>query len=107
MGDFKMYKKQLKECVIKCIAFVLRTFRAKYIIFKSNPDFCDNTAAVYDYIVNEHIDLKYEPIWFITDKQNKMKGIKICIDDDSILNKLKCLYYICRSKLIIFCNVPL
>lgn len=86
---------------------IFKQLPAKYIIFESYPDFCDNTAAVYNYMVNNNMDMQYEPVWMLHDKKNVRKGIKYFISDGTILNKVKSLYYRTRGKVLVFCNLRL
>lgn len=86
----------------------LKIFLKNIILLESNPDFADNTKAVYDELINRRINDKYRLIWFIDDKNKfkdiKNKNVKFIQRDDKFLSKIICLYYNIFSKYIIDCN---
>jgi len=96
----RLLKKFIKKCVIKAFSF----FPKKYILMESAPDYCDNTRAVYDYIVNNGLDCKYKPLWVIKDKRNIDKSIKTIVVDGSFFCLIKYCYYEARSACIVYCN---
>ncbi len=96
----KLLKKLIKKFVIKVLSFLPK----KYILMESAPDYCDNTRAVYDYIVNTGLDKKYKPVWVLKDKKNINKFIKTIVINDSRFGWLKYVYYEARSAVIVYCN---
>ena len=60
---------------IKKILYSKKLRLKPYILMESNPDFADNTKAVYDEIIKRGLNLKYKVIWAVNDKQ-KYKYIK-------------------------------
>ena len=74
------------------------------ILMESNPDFSDNTRAVFDEMINRGLNEKFKIIWVV---KNKKKFNDIHIKNVSFLNrnnKIKFLYYNFISKYIIDCN---
>ena len=83
----------------------------KIILFESNPDFSDNTYALFRYMSNNtNILDNYKSIWFMSDiSKNKKKlcGKEIkCIDMYSrkITDIIKRNYYYFFASIIIDCN---
>ena len=82
------------------IGFLLKPF----VLFESNPDFCDNTRGIFNRLVELGYNEKYKLIWFVTDKKK--------FDDINIKNvlfidwadKKKVKYYQRVAKYIIDCN---
>ena len=99
----RLLKKFVKQCVIKAFSFLPK----KYILMESAPDYCDNTRAVYNYIVNNGLDWKYKPLWVIKDKRNIDKSIKTIVVDGSFLALVKYVYYEARCACIVYCNSTL
>ena len=75
----------------------------KIIVFESIPDYSDNTKAVFDYMVSEHLNKKYRLVWLCYSKNSfsyiKLKNVSF-IKKDSLLET----YYLKRSKAVICCN---
>ena len=93
---------------IKKILYSKKLRLKPYILMESNPDFADNTKAVYDEIIKRGLNLKYKVIWAVNDKQKykyiKTKNVRFINRTGSILNKVKFAYYNIFSKYIIDCN---
>ena len=88
----------------KILASLFKILPAKYILFESYPDYCDNTGAVYEYMVKHKMNKKYTPVWVLSEKTNVRNGIKSVVSDGTTINKIKFIYYSSRSKVIVFCN---
>jgi len=84
--------------------------KENYIIYKSHPDYSDNSKALYEYMIKKNPKIKN--IWFL-DKETKKKKIQkiindkntILIHDTSKFHKglsLKALYYLNKSKYIYY-----
>lgn len=88
-------------------------FRKSYIIFESDPDFCDSTFKVYKYFCDNNKFNKYRPIWVVYDKENAMDDCK-CINypNPFLSSESKCkywyykliLYYYTLRSIAIICN---
>jgi CDP-glycerol glycerophosphotransferase (TagB/SpsB family) len=96
-----MRKKKLST---QLLISLFRLFSKKYILFESYPDYCDNTGAVYDYIVKNNLDKDFCPVWVLNNKESVRKGIKSFVNDGSFLSKIKFLYYNSRKPVLVFCN---
>ena len=80
----------------------------KTILFSSEPDFSDNSKALYEYYINcdKYKDYKY--IWLISKNKNTKKynyaNTKFIKSESSMHNgkTLKSLYYISKSKVLYF-----
>lgn len=80
----------------------------KIVLFESSSDFCDNSKAVYDKMVELGLHEKYKLIWFVEDierfKNLKINNTKFCkltfgIEDKiSFKDKLVYWYYNSRAK---------
>ena len=76
------------------------------IMFESNSDFCDNSRAVYDYMIKNGYDKKYKFVWCVQDKktfkpESYMKNTKF-----TSFKKLKYIfsytYHLFTSKTVIY-----
>lgn len=76
----------------------------KYIILESEPDYCDNTFSLYNYIKNNKLDTRYKLIWIVDNKRKVNNSIKTFVKGSSFISKLQYIYYNIRSPLIIYCN---
>ena len=94
----------LKAIVKKCVMRILSFLPKKYILMESAPDYCDNTRAVYNYIIHNELDKKYKPIWVIKDRKNLDKSIRTIVLDNSLYALLKYAYFESRSAAIVYCN---
>ena len=83
------------------------------IVFESNPEFSDNTYAVYQYLVDEkHIDEKYRIVWLVADRRHvkpprPMKNTQFVNykqHNKSLRDRLLYHYVIHTAKAIVFCN---
>lgn len=120
----KIKEKGLFRCVIyiivnpiyKIIAKLMNNYlqekdvKENYIIYKSHPDYSDNSKKLYEYIKNQKVETKN--IWFL-DKETRKKNIKKIINDkNTIVIKdsskyhsglsLRALYYLNKSKYIYY-----
>ena len=75
----------------------------KQILFSSDPIFSDNSNALYNFLINNNINLEYELIWIHRNKIYKYSNInqKIQLIKES---KIYSLYYILKSKYVITSN---
>ena len=97
----------------KLICFFLSVFRIKNrIIFESLPTYTDNAKAIYDYLIKNKYNLKYEIIWFC-DKECKVmlndKNVKIVkvwkkFRKLSFIGFIKYMHYLKNAKYIMYCN---
>lgn len=84
-----------------------KIFMINAILFESNPDYSDNTKAVYDELINKKYNEKFKLIWLVTnnDFDNiKIKNVLFINKNRNIINKIKYIYYRLFSKYIIDCN---
>ena len=72
--------------------------KRKEIVFFSNPDFTDNSKALFDYFRKKLP--KYKLHWIVKDKQyiNKFRKMGISV---SIINSLEARFWLLKSKIII------
>ena len=72
--------------------------KRKEIVFFSNPDFTDNSKALFDYFRKNMT--KYKLHWIVKDKQyiNKFRKMGISV---SIINSLEARFWLLKSKIII------
>ena len=92
--------------MIKKIIYNLnyRIFMKNAILFESNPDFCDNTRAIFDCMIRRGLNKKYRLIWFVNDKK-KFSDIKIKnVYFIEYKQKIKIMYYQFFAKYIFDCN---
>lgn len=87
--------------VERIIAELLRMFPYKYITLESNPDFSDNTKAIFDEIVTRGLNKKYRIVWLCRKPHSSINDNVICVQLESRWKKT---YYLMRSKCIISCN---
>lgn len=78
-----------------------------YIVFESHSDFCDNSKALYDYLINHNISLKYKIYWAVTDpsKYKKNANYEMILKKFNIKKlfpSLKSLYILTRAKYTFF-----
>lgn len=63
--------------MVRPIYNLYRKFGIKNIIlFESNPDFTDNAKVLFDYMLEQHVNDKYELVWLVKNKDD-FKDIKI------------------------------
>ena len=86
----------------------LKKFLINSILMESNPDFCDNTRAVYDKMISIGLNNKYKIIWLVEDSSvfNKInvKNVIFLSNNGNIMNRIKYKFYLYFSKYIIDCN---
>lgn len=95
----------MKEKVKKIIFNLNYVFFMKnVIIFESNPDFCDNSRAVFDRMIELNLNDNYKMVWFVED-ESKFKDLKIKnVSFIGEKHRTKRLFYEIFSKYIIDCN---
>lgn len=85
-----------------------KVFMSKTILLESNPDFMDNTRAVYDEFIRRGLNKKFKFIWLVKDKSLfndiKIKNTKFINRNGNVFTKISNLYYRLFSKYIIDCN---
>jgi len=83
-------------------------YQKNYILLESNPDFSDNTRAVFDEFISRGLNKKYKFIWIVDDKKPfndiKIKNVKFIVRNTKLINKINYLYYSYKAKYIIDCN---
>lgn len=69
---------EFKYFIIKVISSIICLFcgSKNIIIFESASDFCDNTRALYDYMMEQKLYKKYKMVWFVRDDKTieKLSG---------------------------------
>ena len=97
----------------KLIRFFLSIFRIKdRIILESLPTYTDNSKAVYDYLIKNKYNKKYEIIWFCDsncqikfhDKNVRVVKVWKLFRKLSFIGFFKYMYYLKNAKYIIYCN---
>lgn len=85
-----------------------KIFLRNYILMESNPDFMDNTRAVFEEMLKQGINKKYKIIWCVDDKDKfkdiKIKNVKFITRNDKFPNKQIFDYYNLFAKCIVDCN---
>ena len=80
----------------------------KRIVFESHPEFSCNALPVYQEMMNRGIDKEYDIYWFVENKEkysNNNTGIHYLSHNEKGLGRLKKLYILATSKVLIFTNV--
>ena len=80
--------------------FKLFPIKTNTIILESEGDLCDNAYALYDYMISNNYDKKYEIIWLV-DHIEKYSGNKFLSKNVYNLN-LRLMYYLAVSKYYIY-----
>ena len=80
-----------------------------YILMESNPDFADNTKALFDTFIENNVNKKYKIIWFVRDKKEfkniKIKNVKFAeVYGSTFIRRTRKKYYEHTAKIIIDCN---
>lgn len=79
-----------------------------YILLESNPDYSDNTKAVYDELLRRKMNKNYKIIWLVDDvdqfKDIKVNNVVFVQRDKKIQHLIPFIYYNLLSKYIIDCN---
>ncbi len=79
----------------------------KIILLESNPDFSDNTRALFEEMINREINNKYKLIWIVNNTKNfkhiKIRNVKF-IDNKNFFSKIQFKFYNYCCKYIIDCN---
>ena len=94
-------KERLKKIIYNLNYYFLMK---NVILFESNPDFCDNTRAVFDRMIELRWNNKYRLVWFVINKEEfsdiEIKNVYFI----SNKQKIRIVYYQFFSKYIIDCN---
>ena len=100
-----MLKKKLIKMLYKSNFKILMR---NIILMESNPDFSDNTKAIFDEIIQRGINKKIKIIWLVKNKKIyddiNIKNVYFLQTNKNIFTKMKYLYYNFFSKYIIDCN---
>lgn len=88
---------------------LMKLFLRNIILLESNPDFADNTKAVFDELINQGINKKCKIIWFVKN-ENEFRDVKInnvyfYSRNNTEFDKKRFKYYNLISKYIIDCNI--
>lgn len=95
------------------ICFFLSIFKIKNrIIFESLPTYTDNAKALYDYLIKNNYNSKYEIIWFcdksvqVSFDEYNVKVVKVWkkFRKLSFIGFFKYMYYLKNAKYIMYCN---
>lgn len=86
----------------------IKLFMRNTILMESNPDFSDNSRAVFEELIKKNINEKYKIIWFVQNTE-KFKDINIHNvffwgRGKNKFERLRFRYYNLFSKYIIDCN---
>ena len=86
----------------------IKYFMKNTILMESNPDFCDNTRALFDELIKRKVNEKYKIIWFVQDskifKDVKIPNVHFYSRSTNKFEQLRFKYYNIFSKYIIDCN---
>lgn len=86
----------------------LKPFLKNYILMESNPDYSDNTRAVFEELIKQKYNQKCKIIWFVDEKEKyddiKIKNVKFIKRNKKMRNFIIFLYYNLFAKYIIDCN---
>lgn len=100
-----MIKKFLKKLIYN---LNYKPFMKETILLESNPDFMDNTRAVYDEFINRGLNDKYKFVWLVKNKNIfddiSIKNTIFINRNKGIGDRIRCVYYRLFSKYIIDCN---
>lgn len=82
------------------------------ILFESYPDFDDNTASFYLYLVEKGYDKKYQFIWMlhkdVLSEDERFQGVqKVSMTSNRLTDKIRVLYYTYTAKYFISCNIAM
>ena len=66
---------ETKYFILKVLSFFICLFCGvkKIIIFESSSDFCDNTRALFDYMIENKLNKKYKMVWFVRNDESLKK----------------------------------
>lgn len=78
-----------------------------YIAFESNPDFSDNTGALYEEMISEGLNEKYKFFWMLNDSKSHDLPKNVFEIQRDFIACLKKTWVLGRAKFIIDCNVYL
>lgn len=107
---------KLRNLVKKLIAYLVakpiqHLPLKNYIVFESHPDFSDNSKALFDQIISQELNRKYQIFWLVEDKKQWMhiqiKNVDfVSIPQDSLiqvlLSELKSAWLLSRAKYYFF-----
>lgn len=95
------------DILLDTFYYRFKTVKENRLLFMSVPDYSDNARALYDYMMEQHLDSKYELIWSIADSRKyrelSKKGVK-CTKRYAILPSIRShrFWYYGRTAKIIF-----
>lgn len=95
------------DILLDTFYYRFKTVNENRLLFMSHPDYSDNARALYDYMIEQHLDQKYELIWSIADSRKyrelSKKGVK-CTKRYAILPSIRShrFWYYGRTAKIIF-----
>lgn len=100
--------KKIIIIIIKIIAKFIPLQDA--IMFESKSDFCDNSRALFDYMISQELNKKYKMVWLVEEPE---KFKKINIDNvkfikwkpSTFIQKIEYVYYLSSSKWIFFSHI--
>ena len=97
--------KKIKD---KIYSFNYKKIMHNIILFESNPDFSDNTRAVFDEMLRRNYNDKFKLIWFVDDEKKyrkiKIRNVKFITYNSTIISRIRCGFYNLFAKYIIDCN---
>lgn len=96
-------KKTIKRIIFNLnYAFLLKNI----ILMESNPDFEDNTRAVYDELIRRGVNKKIKIVWFCYGNKHfdVPKNVKCIYPDKNRADRIKKIFYNYFAKYIIDCN---
>ncbi len=104
----KLYRPLQKACFVLPNLLCAILPMKKMIVLESNPDFADNTFAIYSYILNNNVFPDYEFVWLVSKPLNDIilpeKVSLYPMHPAKLLDRIK-KYIMCnRAKIIIDCN---
>lgn len=93
-------KGKLKTLYKKTIGQALKYLKSNYykmqniIILESNPDFSDNTKALYEILIKKKVNDKYKILWFVNNPEEfesiKVPNVDFCKFFDAKNSSFKC-----------------
>lgn len=98
-----------RENIIKKFCFFKEPISSNTIVFESEGDYCDNARALYEYMINNNYNKKYEIIWIVNDVKKYEKvnegvlNVKfISRNNKHLFNLIKFYKLIGKSKYFFF-----
>lgn len=88
---------------------MIKFFMRNVILMESNPDFSDNTRAVFDELIRRKVNEKNKIIWFVQNSKEfediKIHNVYFYARNRNKFDEIRFKYYNLLSKYIIDCNV--